>query len=235
VIETGYMRDRSCVPGLQADDRQLVADGIDRPANSQVRTWLARPLVFIRQVLEEARHKRHKMCGRRPSQSACAELAEAFSLVPDEGASSEPPKFRVSCGGWRRPLHPLVREEVYRIGREAITNAFRHANARNIEMEVNYCSNALRLVVRDDGCGFSAQLLVPGRSRHWGLPGMRETAEGIGARLRLWSAPRRGTWLELTVPGRIAFYEPEWRSRSGRSLRNFWRPKKMNGHDPSEF
>jgi len=102
-------------------------------------------------------------------------------------------------------LHALVRDDVYRIGREAIINAFRHSGAANVEVELRYSDRNLRLFVRDDGCGIEPQILRDGRDGHWGLSGMRETAERIGAKLRLQSRQGEGAEVELTVPAEIAF------------------------------
>ena len=94
---------------------------------------------------------------------------------------------------------------VYRIGREAIINACRHSRARDIETQVDYAPTELRVAVRDKGCGIDAHQLQWGRNGHWGLKGMPERAEQIGARLRLWSDVALGTEVELRVPGRVAF------------------------------
>ncbi|HEX3374613.1 MAG TPA: ATP-binding protein, partial [Edaphobacter sp.] len=71
-----------------------------------------------------------------------------------------------------------------------------------IEVELEYAARRFRMVVRDDGCGIDAQVLRVG---HWGLPGMRERAERIGARLRVWSRPAAGTEVVLSLPNSIAF------------------------------
>jgi signal transduction histidine kinase len=107
--------------------------------------------------------------------------------------------------GLPRALHPVIRDEVYRIGRESLVNAIRHSGASKIEVEVDYSASNLRILVRDNGCGIDPQVLRAGRDGHWGLPGMRERAEKVGAKLRLWSRVAAGTEVELTVPGRIAF------------------------------
>ena len=99
----------------------------------------------------------------------------------------------------------MVRYEVYRIAREALVNAVRHARARSIEVELEFEKRRLRLVVRDDGIGIDPAVLQAGREGHWGLSGMRERAQRIGARLDFWSAPQRGTEIELSVPNHLAF------------------------------
>jgi len=102
----------------------------------------------------------------------------------------------------------VIRDEVYRIGREALINAFRHSSAQNIELELEYAAAQLRLLVRDDGCGIDPDVLRAGREGHWGLPGMRERAERIGAHFHVWSSSTAGTEVELSVPSQIAFRLP---------------------------
>jgi signal transduction histidine kinase len=107
--------------------------------------------------------------------------------------------------GQARPLNPAIRDEVYRIGREALVNAFRHSGARSIELELEYASSSLRMFVRDDGCGIDPGIVRKGSDGHWGLPGMRERAESIGASFKVRSRAAAGTEVELIVPGHVAF------------------------------
>jgi len=112
----------------------------------------------------------------------------------------------VEVEGTPRNLHPILRDEVYRIAAEALRNAFRHAEARRIESEILYEERQLRLRVRDDGKGLDPALLRgEGRPGHWGLRGMRERATLIGARLDVWSNVHSGTEIELTIPASRAY------------------------------
>ena len=105
-------------------------------------------------------------------------------------------------------LSPTIQHEVYNVSREVIRNAFRHANARTIEAEIRYDKTHLRLRLCDDGKGIDPKVLEQSRRPgHWGLPGVRERAQRIGARLDFWSQSGAGTEVELTVPAAIA-YEP---------------------------
>ncbi len=113
--------------------------------------------------------------------------------------------FRVIVDGERRPLHPLLRDEVYRIGREALINAFRHSRAKKIEIELKYCSKGLGIMVRDDGCGIDSNVFETGRDGHWGLSGMRERADRIGARRHVMTSASAGTEVEVSVPSQLAF------------------------------
>ena len=114
--------------------------------------------------------------------------------------------FGVSVEGQPRSLSPVLQDDLYRIAREVIRNAFRHAEARQIEAAIQYDPDLFRLRIRDDGKGIDPKVLQEGaRAGHWGLPGIRERAKRIGARLELWSENGAGTEVELTVPARIAY------------------------------
>ena len=148
------------------------------PEDSSVKPALNRAMELMRQVIDEGRNA---VRGLRSSHSASLDLEHAFSGIQQELAADEREQidFRVIVEGERRLLHPVLRDEVYRIGREALLNAFRHAHARKIEMELKYSSNRLSVVVRDDGCGIDPNVLETGRDGHWGLSGMRERADRI--------------------------------------------------------
>jgi signal transduction histidine kinase len=102
-------------------------------------------------------------------------------------------------------LNPVVRDEAYRIASEALRNAFRHAQARRITVEIRYDKRHFRLRVRDDGKGIDEDAMQRQTSGHFGLPGMRERAEIVGGRLEVWSKPNAGTQAELSIPGNIAY------------------------------
>src|SRR5271165_6671154 len=132
--------------------------------------------------------------------------AAGQELAQSPEAEGSAPAFRVVVEGPRLPLAPLLRDEIYRIGREVLRNAFRHAHADRIEAEIRYDRGMFRLRIRDDGKGIDSSVLKEGaRTGHWGLPGMHERAQRIGGRLKIWSEPGAGTEAELTVPARIAY------------------------------
>jgi signal transduction histidine kinase len=174
------------------------------PANSPAKLRLSRVLELIRRVMEEGRNA---VRGLRSSDSDSDDLGQAFSRIPQDLGIEVPIDidFRVIVLGSPRKLHPIIHDEVYHIGRELLVNAFRHSRAGCIQVELEYALRRFRLVVRDDGCGIDPQVLREGREGHWGLPGMRERAERIGARLRVWSRAGAGTEVVLSVPNSIAF------------------------------
>ena len=172
------------------------------PESSPLRPRLVRVLDLMRQVTEEGRNA---LRGLRLSNNSSQDIAVALSSINQELESGEEIGFRVIVEGSPRSLHPIVRDEVYRIGREAVVNAFRHSVAKHITVQVSYLENQLRLLISDDGCGINSEVLESGRDGHWGLSGMRERAERIKARLKVRSRVGSGTEVELSVPTKVAY------------------------------
>jgi signal transduction histidine kinase len=172
------------------------------PEQSPAKTRLRHILDLMGKVVEEGRHT---VRGLRSMQQDLPNLQQALSHIVKELPDAGDVRFRVFAEGTIRTLHPLVQDEVYRIGREAIVNAFRHATAGSIEVTLDYRENRFRLLVRDDGRGLEPEVLRIGRDGHFGMAGMRERAERIGGRLRILSRPNSGTEVELTIPGRSAY------------------------------
>jgi signal transduction histidine kinase len=142
----------------------------------------------------------------RPSVSDAADLAKALAAEGEQFAELHEAQFKVTVEGVSRDLHPIVREEGLLIGREALSNAFRHARARNIEAEISYGDSALQVRIRDDGLGISSSVLdAGGTPGHFGLVGMRERAKKLGAHLEVWSKPGAGTEIDLRVPADVAY------------------------------
>ena len=142
------------------------------------------------------------------------DLPHAFATLGKELKETYPANFSVAITGDCRELQPIVRDEFYRIGREALTNAFRHASARKIEAEIIYEDTELCFQFRDDGCGIEPGIGASGcRWGHWGLTGMRERAEQIGAQMELWSRPGGGTKIEFRIPAAIAYQSSSRGSR----------------------
>jgi signal transduction histidine kinase len=140
-------------------------------------------------------------------------LAEMLVALGEEFAGSSPepkPRYEVLIEGKPVQLEPWIHEEVYRVAREAIRNAFRHARAARIEAELAFGASQLSIRIRDDGVGIDAQILALGRREdHWGLLGMRERAVSFGGALDVRSKRDAGTEVELRVPGKIAYRRPK--------------------------
>jgi signal transduction histidine kinase/ligand-binding sensor domain-containing protein len=135
-----------------------------------------------------------------------AELAALFAQAGEDLQDIHIAAFKVTVLGQSRPLHPLTATEIYRIGKEALHNAFKHSEASHIEIELEYVSDALKLRVRDDGSGIDEKIMQDGmRKGHWGLPGMHERATKIGGSLDVWSRKDEGTEIEVSVPAADAY------------------------------
>jgi signal transduction histidine kinase/ligand-binding sensor domain-containing protein len=164
------------------------------------------------QAIAEGREAVHDL---RLSAVTTNDLAQAVRALGNELAVEGGAAFRLVVEGPARDLHPIVRDEIYRITREALRNAFSHARAHHIEAEITYAERLLRLRIRDDGQGMVPAILEEGRPGHYGLPGMRERADQIGAKLIIWSAVRAGTEIELSIAASIAYGKSPRRSRLG--------------------
>jgi signal transduction histidine kinase len=163
----------------------------------------------INEVAEAITEGRDTVQGLRESTIQENDLARAISTLGEELAtdsSGNRPAFRVAAEGEARNLHPILRDEIYRIAGEALRNAFRHAHAHKVEVEIRYDDEQFRLRVRDDGRGIDPAVLShQGSEGHFGLRGMRERATLIGGKLTVWSEVEAGTEVELRVPAGLAY------------------------------
>ncbi len=183
----------------------------ERPAEAKEKLGSA-----IERAAEAITEGRDAVQGLRDSTIQTNDLALAISTLGEELAADSTghrPAFRVAVEGQSRDLHPILRDEIYKISAEAMRNAFRHANAPRVEVEIRYDSEQFRLRVRDDGKGIDPAVLSrQGSEGHYGLPGMRERATIMGAKLTVWSEANAGTEVELSVPAGIAYVTNRRRS-----------------------
>ncbi|OJH35533.1 hypothetical protein BON30_39075 [Cystobacter ferrugineus] len=155
------------------------------------------------QVMEEARDRVRDL---RAEYIADQDLPRAFVQLGEELARERSTRFGVLVKGTPRDMPDAVRDEAYRIGREALLNAFAHARAQAVEVEFVYETGAFLLRVRDDGSGIAEEVLAQGsRPGHWGLVGMHERAQRLGGKLELWSRAGAGTEVQLRLPAVIAY------------------------------
>jgi ligand-binding sensor domain-containing protein len=193
----------SLLQGIVSVSMQLNVAVENVPADSSSKRHLSRILELMSQVTNEGRNTLRGL--RLSNNDQNDSLEQSFAEIPQDFADFKSANFRVIVEGSPRRLHRMVRDEVFHIGREALINAFRHSKAKKIEIVVEYAAKYLRILVRDDGCGIESNIVDTGREGHWGLIGMRERAEKIGAKLKVWSRADAGTEIELTVPEYVAF------------------------------
>jgi signal transduction histidine kinase/ligand-binding sensor domain-containing protein len=170
--------------------------------DGKAKEQLGQTLLRADQAIAEGRSAVYDL---RTSATTTNDLAEALRALGDELTTPDSAAFRLLLEGPARDLHPIVRDELYRIAREALRNAFSHAQARHIEAEITYGERILRLRIRDDGVGIPTEILEEGRPGHYGLPGMQERAKEIGGKLVIWSDAGSGTEIELSIAGSIAY------------------------------
>jgi signal transduction histidine kinase len=155
------------------------------------------------EVLAEGRDR---VLDLRVAAESLRDLPQAFASAGDELARGESVAFRILVEGRPRELVRRVNDEAYSIGREALINAFRHAQAQSIEVQLIYGDDEFSIRVRDDGVGIDTDAPQAGsRPGHWGLPGMRERAKQIDAKFAIWSRTGAGTEMELSVPAAVAY------------------------------
>lgn len=160
------------------------------------------------QAITESRGAIHDL---RTDPVCSGDLAESIAAAAQEltdshHANSPAPTFEMTVEGQRKRLAPALQDELYRIAREILRNAFQHAHADRIEIEIQYNQQALRLRIRDNGKGIDPKILKEGGSSgHWGLRGVRERAQQVGGQIDFWSEVGAGTEVQLTVPAAVAF------------------------------
>jgi len=169
--------------GLQLDEDPAIAKQSVGNLAQRMREMIARSRDIVSNL--------HSMAGSHET------LFELLSHIEAEFRLAEAPTFLLHTEGAPCPLHPFLRDEVYGICREAVANAFRHAEAGAIEVKVRFLAQKLVVEIRDDGVGMSEELRQHGRAGHFGLSGMQAHARRIEASLRIESAPGAGTRITL--------------------------------------
>jgi len=175
---------------LQVAEGWVPPDSPAKPLLRRVRNLMGKGIAEGRAALQEL----------RSTELPSTTLDQALSDFCDELTPADRARVRIAKMGCPKPLDPAVLHQSYLITREALLNALRHSQAKKIEVEIEYSPRKLRIVVRDNGMGIESHVLHSGRKSHWGLTVMRERAANIGAQLRIWSKPKAGTEVELTVP-----------------------------------
>lgn len=176
-----------------AEDRLRDEDSAKAPVQ--------RGLQLLTQVMDEGRATVHGLRLQPVAGDLAAQVAERARELADLNSVD----FRVTVDGHVRALKAALRDEVTHVACEAVINAVRHAAAARIEVALEYSPSRFRCVVSDDGKGMTRETSAEGSAGHWGLAGMRERAQRMGATLRIDSQPGGGTSVELSIPSQVAF------------------------------
>jgi len=195
--------------GFQGITLRMQGVAKNMPVQAPVRKMMEEVLDRADEVLREARQRVRNLRRRTTDEN---ELPDRLTKCGQELAKDHAVTVTLAIVGEPKVLESTVLDEAYRIVAEALTNAFRHASASKIEIEVTYDSSALRVRVRDDGVGIDKAVLSSGQPGHWGLTGMRERAKVIRAEINIWSRDNAGTEVEIVVPASIAYPREELRA-----------------------
>ncbi|HEY0104631.1 MAG TPA: two-component regulator propeller domain-containing protein [Rhizomicrobium sp.] len=176
---------------------------LDRiPASEPAHDLIEQELERADAVLAEGRNRVRDIRGAAGASS----LKDVFVAAAGSTGAPSPAAFEFAESGTPRDLHPVVRDEIARIGFEAICNAARHAFASNIAVRLSYGKRLIVLRVSDDGIGIEPRLLEEsGSAGHYGLVGMCERARRIQAKFKISSVKDGGTTVELAVPSAVAY------------------------------
>ncbi|WP_170207598.1 sensor histidine kinase [Luteibacter pinisoli] len=179
-------------------------------------------------VLVEGRNRVQTMRAHEP---VATDISMALASLGQALAAETAIEFSLVSKGRQRAIDSTVCDEVHFIGREALLNAFRHAMASRIEVELTYDAAHLRVCVTDNGVGIDTETLNEGgKEGHWGIVGMRERATSIDGTLTVQTREGAGTQVELVVPGAVAYARqtrtpfpvPAW-------LRRLWKASPSEG------
>jgi signal transduction histidine kinase len=183
-------------------------DALDQPGDSvRMRKAMERLSEWLGQATEEGRAALHSL---RTSTIEGNDLAEGLRRATEDGLVPGSMSISFSVIGDSKGIHPIVRDEIYRIGYEAIRNAVTHSQATRVEVELRYTQD-ISVRVRDNGIGIDPAVLAKGKNEHFGLQGMRERADRIGGKLTISSSATTGSEITIVVPGLIVFQQAKAR------------------------
>jgi signal transduction histidine kinase/ligand-binding sensor domain-containing protein len=182
---------------------KLVADSALKQSSdpARMRGALEQLSVWLGRVTDESRAALESL---RTSTKETNDLAEAFQRTMEECRINSPMAATFSVVGEVSEMHPVVRDEVYRIGCEAIRNASVHSHATHLQVELAYAEDLI-LRVHDNGVGIDPAIVDKGKEGHFGLQGMHERARRIMARFTIDTSTLSGTAIKLIVPGGIVY------------------------------
>jgi ligand-binding sensor domain-containing protein/signal transduction histidine kinase len=198
----------------------VAEDALDEQADPvRMRRALESVLEWLGRAVEEGREALNSLRSSTTEENA---LAEALRRAGEEFQFLRSIDFHLAVEGAGQEMHPIVRDEVYRIGYEAIRNACVHSGGNRLTVELSY-AKSLTLSVKDNGKGIDPDVAANGKSGHFGLIGMYERARRIRGKLTISSSTGLGTEVKLVVPRKIAFLfappnRPNWYLKIRRAL-----------------
>ena len=195
---------------------QVITDTLspDNPATH----LLEESLVRSEHALQEGRDR---VSSLRSEVESGDDLSMEIRRFGEDLSQASSTVFQLAMEGNPVPMQTVVHEEIRLVAREAIANAFRHAKASTVECQIIFARRHFVFVCSDDGCGIPDNILCAKKiPNHWGLTGMQERAQKIGATLHITPADPCGTRIELKLRASIAF-APKVESALIRFLKRF--------------
>ena len=183
---------------------KLVADDALEKSDDSVPVPVRHALERLSKWLGQATQEGRAALNSLRTSPETNDLAEALRRATEECVIDRSMAVKFSATGAPKDMHPIARDEIYRIGYEAIRNACEHSSASELQITLTYAQD-LALRVNDNGSGIDQAIITQGKAGHFGLQGMRERAERIGSKFTLVSSPDSGTEMTLVVPGNVIF------------------------------
>jgi signal transduction histidine kinase len=202
--------------------KMVVEDALSPSAEAaKMRQALQNLSIWLTQAVNEARAALHAL---RVSTMERNHLSEALKRTTEDPHIPSTMNVSITTIGDARDLHPIVRDEIFRIAFEAIRNAAEHSKASRLEVEVRY-ARELSLRVTDNGVGIDPSISDDGKAGHFGLQGMRERAARIRGKLAIRSSANVGTEVALIIPGSVVYRtsSPGFLKRIRERLRDLFR------------
>jgi signal transduction histidine kinase len=189
--------------GIQGLTLRFHVAAQELPEGSRTREAMERALATADRIVVEGRDRVNRLRSDRFTQR---DLTDAFEAIAADLGYEQRVRFALKIEGRVEDVSSPILNELHYIGREAISNAFRHSEASEINVRLMCGPKSVVLAVVDNGDGFDpvAQEITP-RAGHWGFLGMKERAEVIGARFECNSTLNKGTEVTVTVPAHRAY------------------------------
>lgn len=196
--------------GVQGLILHVQAAANSLPAEQPIRDKLENALDRADQVIAEGRERVRNLRHAEDASSDLAQTLREFDQLHEHPGTD----YLVEIAGTPCALHPVVHDELSQLAREAVSNAFRHAAAQHVRVQLDYHPRQFSLRVNDDGRGLLAEYLLGAAPvDHWGLKGMYERAAKIGGTLNIDSTPGQGCQVQLTLAGPLAYRQSPPRTR----------------------
>lgn len=172
---------------------QIQAANFLKQQPESAKVHLDRACALAREGLADARRSVWLL---QQESDAYGDLSSILMQLVEQMAIGTGIKPNIAIEGTPRSIKPDLGMHLLRITQESFNNAIRHAQASAIEVCLHYFPKQLQITIQDNGCGFETDHPSGG----FGIKGMQQRAELIGAELHIQSQPNQGTQIQLMLP-----------------------------------